>query len=235
LLTIVPAPAVAIYPVAAGRAAALFPLVGALLGLLIGGIGLMLDRFLPHGPTAALLLAAGAILTGGLHLDGLMDTADGLAGGRSPERRLAIMRDSRVGAAGAIAGILAILTQFACLGELSGWNRLLALVAALSISRWAMLAALATYPPARPDGLGATFHAGATLPVAVVGTLLTVVVALLARPFGPFALAAAILTTLALGHALARRLGGLSGDCYGAVAVVTETAALAVAVAVAPS
>ena len=230
-LTIVPAPAVALSPRAAGRAAALFPLVGALIGLLLGGLGLLLDRFLPPGPTAALLLAAGALLTGGLHLDGLLDTADGLAGGRSHERRLAIMRDSRVGAIGAIAGVLALLVQFACLSELFGQSRLLALVAAGIASRWAVLAALAVFPPARPDGLGATFHAGATPAVAMAGTLVAVVVALLARPLGAYAVLAAALVVLALGQALTRRLGGLTGDGYGAVAVVAETAALLIAVA----
>lgn len=233
-LTIVPAPAVAVSPAVAGRAAALFPLVGALLGLLLGGMGLLLDSVLPPGPAAALLLAAGALLTGGLHLDGLMDTADGIAGGRSPERRLAIMRDSRVGAMGAIAGMLALLVQFACLVELTGLTRLLALVAALTAGRWAMLAALAVFPSARPDGLGATFHAGATPAVAIAGTLVAVVVALLARPLGLYALIAAAIVMLVLGRALTRRLGGLSGDSYGAVAVVAETAVLLVAVALPP-
>jgi adenosylcobinamide-GDP ribazoletransferase len=234
-LTIIPMPAVVMSPAVAGRAAALFPLVGALIGLVLGGLGLLLDRFLPPGPVAALLLAAAALITGGLHLDGLMDTTDGIAGGRTPERRLAIMRDSRVGAIGAIAGILAILVQFASLSELSGQTRLLALVGAVAVSRWAMLTALASFPPALPDGLGATFRAGATPVTAVVGTLIVVAVALLTRPFGLVALGAGAVVTLIVGRELTRRLGGLTGDCYGAGAVVTETATLVIAVAVASS
>ena len=232
LLTVIPAPAVAMSPLVAGRAAALFPLVGALIGLLLGGLGLGLDRFLPPGPTAALLLAAATLLTGGLHLDGLMDTADGLAGGRDPERRLAIMRDSRVGAAGVAAGVLAILTQFASLSELPGQTRLVALVAAGAVSRWAVLAAMALFPAARPEGLGAAFRAGVTLPVAAVGTGLVLIVALLTRPLGLLALLAATVAMLLLGRALARRLGGLTGDAYGAIAAATETTALVAAVAI---
>ena len=220
-------------PATAGRAAALFPLVGALVGVVLGGIGLLLDSLLPPGPTAALLVAVSVVLTGGLHLDGLMDAGDGLAGGRSPERRLAIMRDSRLGAMGAIAGILIILVQFTCLAELTGQTRLLALVAALTASRWAMLAALAAFPAARPDGLGATFHSAATPTVAVAGTLVAVAVALPARPLGLYALLAAAALALVLGQFLTRRLGGLSGDCYGAVAVIAETAALLIAVSLA--
>lgn len=232
-LTIAPAPAVPVTPAVAGRAVALFPLVGAVIGLLLGGLGLLLDRVLPPGPAAALILAAGGALTGGLHLDGLMDTADGLAGGRTPERRLAIMRDSRLGAMGAIAGILIILVQFACLAELTGQSRLLALVAALTASRWAMLAALAAFPPARPNGLGATFHSAATPAVAIAGTLVAIAVALLTRPLGPYALLAAAALALLLGQFLTRRLGGLTGDGYGTVAVAAEAMALLIAVSLA--
>ncbi len=234
-LTIIPMPAVPLAPAVAGRAAVLFPAVGALIGLLLGGLGLALDRFLPPGPVAALLIAAAALVTGGLHLDGLMDTADGLAGGRSLARRLEIMRDSRVGAWGAIAGALAILGEFACLSELTGQTRLLALVAAAVSSRWAMLAAMATFPPARPDGLGAAFQSGVTPVVGLVGTLVAALFTFPAGLLGVVALAAAGAIVLVLGSWVTRRLGGLTGDCYGAVAVLAESAALFIAVALAAS
>ena len=232
-LTVIPVPGVVVAPSVAGRAAATFPVLGALVGLGLGGIGLLLDRVLPAGPVAALLIAAGVLVSGGLHLDGLMDTADGLAAGRSREQRLAIMRDSRVGAFGAMAAILAILAQFACLSELTGAERLLALVVAAATSRWAMLAAMALFPPARPDGLGATFRSGVSPTIAGVGTLVLLGLVLYARPFGAIALMAGTGVVLVVGNGLTRRLGGLTGDTYGAIAVVTETVVLFAAVALA--
>jgi adenosylcobinamide-GDP ribazoletransferase len=217
-----------------GRAAALFPLVGALIGALLGFFGLALDRALPAGPAAALLVAAAALLTGGLHLDGLMDTADGLAGGRSPEQRLAIMRDSRVGAIGAVAGGLALLAQFACLSELTGHHRLLTLVAAGALGRWAMLLAISAFPAAGAEGLGAGLRAGVTRGSAVAGSLLVLPVAVVAGPLGLAGVAVGVAVAAGLGRFLVRRLGGLTGDAYGAIAVVAETAVLFAAVALAP-
>src|SRR5258708_1581233 len=134
-LTVLPAPDVAATPPALTWAVALFPAIGAVLGALLGGLGLVLERALPTGPVAVLLLAANALVTGGLHLDGLMDTADGVFGGRTVERRLEIMRDSRIGAFGALAGGLALLGQYACLRPLTGTPRGIALVVALGLWR----------------------------------------------------------------------------------------------------
>lgn len=229
-LTIFPVPHVDLPPAYLTRVIALFPVVGAILGALLGGLGLLLDRALPPGPTAALLLAAGVLATGALHLDGLLDTADGF-GGQTPEQRLAIMRDSRVGAFGVIAGALILLGQFACLSALTGYARLAALVLAFTVSRWALLLALSLFPAARPEGLGAAFHAAATRTACVVGTLFAIAVALIFRELGFVALVASAVVTISGGCMLARRLGGLTGDACGALAVVTETTALFVAVA----
>lgn len=234
-LTVIPAPAVAVTPAVAGRAAALFPLVGALVGALLGALGLALDRVLPAGPVAALLVAAAALLTGGLHLDGLMDTADGLAGARSPEQRLAIMRDSRVGAFGALAAVLALLAQFACLSALTGQSRFLALVAAAAASRWSVLLALAAFPAARSEGLGAWLRAGVGGASVVAGSLFAAPLAFVATPLGAIALILGGGVAAGLGRWLTRRLGGLTGDAYGAIAVVAETAVLFAAVALAPA
>ena len=191
-----------------------------------------LERWLPAGPIAALVITGAAVITGGLHLDGLMDTADGLPG-RTTEQRLAIMRDSHVGAFGVIAAGLAILGQFACLSALSGRERLVALVVAFTLSRWAMVVALALFPAARASGLGATFQSGAGYASAIAGTLVMLPFVLIAGLTGVVSFGVATVVVLGGGGILARRLGGLSGDGYGAIAVVTETAALFVAVAVA--
>lgn len=220
-------------PTLVERSIALYPLIGALIGALLGGIGLWLDSILPAGPIAALLIAIGALITGGLHLDGLMDTADGLCGGRSREQRLTVMRDSRVGAFGVIAGGVALLGQFACLSELTGHARFIALVIAGTMSRWALLMSLTFFPAARTSGAGATFHAAATRAAGIAGTLFVVLIALVSGQFGVIALAFSTAAVLGCGHLLTKRLGGLSGDCYGAIAVVTETVVLFIAVALA--
>lgn len=230
LLTILPAPPVAASRAALTLASAWFPAIGLLLGALLGALGLLLDRLLPSGPVAALLLLAGALLTGGLHLDGLMDTADGLAGGRTPARRLEIMRDSRVGAFGALAAALLLLAQYACLAELRGPARLVALVVALSMSRWAMTLALALFPAARADGLGAAVRPPRPWLPLSIGALLAGGIALLTGPLGLAGLLAATGATLLGGWLLVRRLGGLTGDTYGALAVATETLVLYLAV-----
>jgi adenosylcobinamide-GDP ribazoletransferase len=229
-LTILPVPHLNLPPAQLTRAIALFPLVGALLGVLLGALGLLLDRVLPAGPTAALLLAASAIVTGGLHLDGLIDTADAF-GGKTAELRLAIMRDSRVGAFGVIAGALVMLGQFAGLSTLTGFARLVALILAFTLSRWALLLALGLFPAARPEGLGAAFHAAATGAACIAGTLFAFVIALVFREIGLAAFAASAVVALGGGRLLAKRLGGLTGDSCGALAVATETTALFVAVA----
>jgi adenosylcobinamide-GDP ribazoletransferase len=232
-LTVFPVPRAAMSPTHTQWSLALFPLIGACIGALLGGLGIVLSHILPAGPIAAVLIAAGALVTGGLHLDGLMDTADGLCGGRTPEQRLTIMRDSRVGAFGAITGGVAILAQFACLSELTGHARFTALVVAAAMSRWAMLLALVIFPAARTSGVGATFHAAATRTAGIAGTLFVILLALVSGRLGVIALAASTVAVLGCGHLLTRRLGGLTGDSYGAIAVVTETAVLFVAVALA--
>ena len=260
LLTIVPLPMAEATPRALARSAAFFPAIGAALGLAVGAIGLLAEPLLPTGPTVALQLTALALLTGGLHLDGLMDTADGVFGGRTPERRLEIMRDSRVGAFGVLAAVLTLLAQYACLVELAPLPRLIALVLALALGRWAMALALTSFPSARPDGLGAAFAERANKLPALAATAFAIALAAavaLAWPtvapavstasWPPLAvlaaltpaawtlalgsLALALVVALAGGRWLAGRLGGLSGDTYGALCVAAETAMLYLAVA----
>ena len=235
LLTVVPVPVAEATPRALARSAAFFPLVGAGLGLAVGALGLLAEPLLPQAPTVVLQMIALVLLTGGLHLDGLMDTADGVFGGRTRDRRLEIMRDSRVGAFGVLAAGLALLAQLVCLVELAPLPRMIALVLALTVGRWAMALALGAFPSARADGLGASYEAGSGVWPAIVATTFAVAVAFWATaPAWPFALAAlalALAVALAGGRWLANRLGGLTGDTYGALCVVAETAVLYLAVA----
>lgn len=229
-LTILPVPASDVGRLTLAMSLAFFPLVGVGLGAFLGALGLLLDRALPPGPVAAVLIGAGVFVTGGLHLDGLMDTADGVFGGRSCERRLEIMRDSRVGSFGVCAGALALVGQYACLSTLSGPPRLVTLVATLALGRWAMVVAIRWFPSARSTGLGASFQgAGSSRPF-VVATVSTIVASLSAGLAGLVAFALSTLIIILGGRFLTGRLGGLTGDTYGALAVVVETVALFVAV-----
>ncbi len=205
---------------------AYFPVVGLLLGLLLYLI-LLLDPLLPHLAVSALLVVALVILTGGLHLDGLMDSCDGLLGGRTRERRLEIMRDSRVGSFGVLGGVCALLLKFAFFASLERHTLSLALFIVLPCARWAMVLALSIFPSARPTGLGVTFQQTVTPQRLMVAGGIALLAAIIAGHFaGILAWATATLSALLLGLWGTRRIGGLTGDTYGAIEEITEVVAL---------
>src|SRR5690348_5473134 len=143
---------------AMARALPWFPLVGALLGLAFVGLDCALSFVFPLGVRAVALLAFDALATGMLHLDGFVDCCDALLGVRTVERRLEILRDSRVGAYGALGGALLLIAKFAALTALVGGpTRVLALLAAPILGRWGMVYAVTRYPYARAAGAGAPF------------------------------------------------------------------------------
>jgi adenosylcobinamide-GDP ribazoletransferase len=204
-----------------------FPLVGALLALLLAGLTLLLAPLLPQLVLAALLVVGLVLLTGGLHLDGLMDTCDGLFGGMTRERKLEIMRDSRVGSFGVLAGACALLLKFACFASLGKPALPLVFLVTLPSSRWALVLALHLFPGARASGLGATFRQDITpqrLALACALTLALVLVS--AQLSGLLVWCVMTLTALLLGAWITRQLGGLTGDTYGAIAEIAEIVGL---------
>lgn len=206
-------------------AAALFPLVGALVGALAGATRALTAD--PLGPLTASVLAVLVlvVVTGALHLDGLADAADGLgARGGGAERRLAVMRDPVVGVFGVLALIAWALLLTSALTSLGDHDALVALIAAGAVSRWSALLHARATAPARADGLGSAF----VVPLAAlaVATVIAFAVALVAC--GPLpglaALGAALASALA-SSALARRLlGGRTGDTLGATVALAEVA-----------
>ncbi|HXV44416.1 MAG TPA: adenosylcobinamide-GDP ribazoletransferase, partial [Anaerolineae bacterium] len=161
LLTIIPLPFLPENPDRpAGLAAAYYPLVGLILGLLLAGAGQLLFFLFPAGLAAALLLALWASLTGLLHLDGFMDSCDGLLPPREPARRLEIMKDSRVGAFGVIGVVLLLLVKFNAMAALPPAYQAPALITIPTLARWAMTWAMARYPLARREGTSVFFSAG---------------------------------------------------------------------------
>lgn len=197
----------------------------AIIGALVYAIATVLG--LASGPAAALTLTATMLVTGCLHEDGLSDIADGFWGGRTREKKLEIMRDSRIGAYGAAALGLSLLIRWSALSELTGPGHVfLALLAAHAGSRGLFGAFMHLVPPARGDGLSA--NAGSvTKETAAIGAALGAV-ALLALGLGG-AIAALILLGLlfAAFRALClSQIGGQTGDTIGALQQLGEIAVL---------
>jgi adenosylcobinamide-GDP ribazoletransferase len=213
------------------------PAVGLLLGVVLAGVLLLLRALgLPHFVSSALVVALGLGLTGGLHLDGAMDTADGLG---VPEgnlqRRLAVMSDSHTGAFGVISAVLIILLKTVAIAALvNPWQ----LVTAALWARWGQLLAIACYPYLKPTGKGHFHKANLKLPqdlilgssgllawsgwqlwqaFAPAGALLSP-----ARIWAGSIPFAGLVIASGVGYWFYKQLGGHTGDTYGAVVEWTE-------------
>jgi adenosylcobinamide-GDP ribazoletransferase len=201
-----------------GRATAYFPVVGLIIGAILLGLRYVLDFLLPGGIVNALLLAALVVLSGGLHLDGLGDTIDGLAGHRIPERRLEIMRDSRIGGIGAVGLFLFLIVEYVALNSVPGNWMPFTLLLAPAISRWAMVDSIFTYPYARPEGLGKAFKQGVGWIELLIASLVTLaLVAILFQWAGLVILATVFIIINGAALYFKRQLSGLTGDIYGAI------------------
>lgn len=210
------------------RVARWLPLVGLIIGGLLVGLDSVLSGLgMPLLVRSALLVVVWVGITGGLHLDGAMDTADGLAV-MDPERRLAVMADSRSGAFGVMAAIALLLLKTTALAALTQ-DRGLALLLATGWGRWSQQVAIACYPYLKAEGKGA-FHKAA-LPTRISllpGLLLLLGLSLLAGGWATTGWRAGGVGLLGGGLAIAppawlhHKLGGHTGDTYGAVVEWTE-------------
>jgi adenosylcobinamide-GDP ribazoletransferase len=201
-----------------GRASVYFPVVGLFIGLVLAGIDYLISLLLPAAVVNILLVAALAVFSGALHLDGLADTLDGIAGHRSSEERLRIMKDSRIGGFGAVGIALFLLIEFVLLNSLPADLRFYSLILAPTLSRWGMVNAIFVYPYVRPSGLGIAFKETLNWRQFVVATLVTLIVAvLLFRVAGLAIMAFAWVVITLIAAFLKRQLGGLTGDTYGAI------------------
>ena len=206
------------------------PAVGIVVGMAGGGVFAVAHGLFGQPLAAILALAATVLLTGALHEDGLADTADGIGGGRSAERALEIMRDSRVGVYGMLALILVVAVKVFALANFPLWTGFIALIAAHGLSRWSILLVIATARYVRSSGT-ATPVAGPVSQAAHLvggGTALAclVLVGIAAAP----AAALGALAGLACGHvairfAFERKLKGYTGDTLGATQQVSEVGA----------
>ncbi len=157
-----------------GRAVGYFPLVGLALGGILYGLASGLRLIFPAPVVAVFILAAWLLLTRALHFDGFLDTCDGLFGGFTPERRLEIMRDSRVGAFGVAGGGLLLLAKYAAIISLP---HLSGLLLAPVMGRWVLSIAIFAYPYAREKGLGRDMKDNVRWPQVILATAITILVA----------------------------------------------------------
>ena len=208
-----------------GRAIAFFPLVGLVIGIVLGGLAYLLRSIFPTMIVAALLVTALVILTGAHHLDGLVDTCDGMVAGRTRIQRLEIMSDTRVGAFGIAGACLILLLKYAIFCATTG---IAAMLVFPTVSRWTMSGAMLLFPSARDSGSGYAAKQGAGWPGFAAGGLITLVVCILCLGIAQGALLVAGLFALsaALGALLTAIYGGLTGDSYGAIIEITEALAL---------
>ncbi len=232
-LTRIPLPTMQLDERDFARGAAFFSWVGLLIALPLYAC----SRLTPvlGAPLAALLtIALWVLITGGLHLDGLADSVDGLSGGRGDRQRtLEIMRDSRIGSHGALALVLVIGLKWASLERALVLEQPLWIMAPVA-SRFACTLLLLAFPYARSDGLGSPFVGLPRVPALATGLVALAAASVL---LGPLALVPALIACLcAVGVALrtSRLLGGLTGDVYGAAIELAELAALLEAAALRP-
>lgn len=241
--TVLPVGAGRVDRAVAGWAMLWAPALGALLGAVTGAVAVLGSVAGLSAPLAGVLaVGLSALLTRGLHLDGLADLADGLGSGRRAEGALEVMRRSDIGPFGVVTLVVVLAAQALALGQLAAASPRAALagaVAAGAAGRLAVtLACAANVPPARPEGLGAFVAGTVRWPGALAAGAVTAVVCLLGWTHAPvFALACAGATAAGLlvaGGVLrraARRLGGLTGDVLGALVESASTTALVVAAA----
>ncbi|MGD2027189.1 MAG: adenosylcobinamide-GDP ribazoletransferase [Anaerolineales bacterium] len=210
-----------------GRSVGLYPLVGVILGGALVGLAALLMLAFSPAIAAALLLAAWVVSTRALHMDGFMDTCDGLFGGFTPERRLEIMRDSRVGAFGVAGEALLVLVKFALLAQLVSDFDYPALLLTPVIGRWAMTLAVVWFPYARPSGMGREIKDNAGLPQFALATLTMLLAAFLAASWMGLAAVgvSAAVVMLWLKYA-GSKIPGLTGDIYGATCEIAEVLAM---------
>jgi adenosylcobinamide-GDP ribazoletransferase len=208
-----------------GQSVGWFPLVGVVLGASLASADYTLSFLFPPNVTSALLLTMWVLATGALHLDGFLDSCDGLFGGKTTEQRLSIMRDERAGAFAVAGGILLLLVKYSCLAGLpSRWT---ALVVAPTLARWGMAVAVIAFPYARSEGLGRWMKDCAGWRQVAVASLTALVTATLAAWWlGLAALALAAAALVASAVFVLRRLSGLTGDIYGALCELLETLTL---------
>jgi adenosylcobinamide-GDP ribazoletransferase len=218
-LTIIPAPGKDIAP---GRAALFFPLVGAMLGAAGAGLFILTTRVLPASLAALIAVTFWTVISGVLHEDGLADVADAMRAGRTREKMLAILKDSRIGTYGAVAIVLSLIARWQALQHVPNPRILEVCIVAQAVPRAAMVA-LAWVSRPSGDGLGLAFSSSLSTTGALIAIAQGIAASmLLGWRAGLLILAGAYIIVRSARAYFYKRIGGVNGDCLGAAEQLLE-------------
>jgi adenosylcobinamide-GDP ribazoletransferase len=213
-----------------GRATAWFPLVGLGIGGILAGLNWVFNLILPPSVTNILLIITLVIITGAMHLDGLSDTCDGIAGHKTVEQRWKVMHDSRVGAFGVVGIVLILLVQYVALNNVPSDKMTAVLLFMPVVSRWAMVYTIFAFPYARPTGLGKAYKEATGWLQLVIATIITLGIAGGLFPLfnvsGFLLIGGILIIATALAFYFKHKFAGLTGDTYGAINEISEVMAL---------
>ncbi len=223
-------------PAQLGRSTAYFPVVGLIIGGILAGLNWLLLNILPPGVVNALLIVALVILTGAMHLDGLADTCDGMAGHKTVEERWQVMHDSRTGAFGVVGIALLLLVKYVSLNNIPTELMTAVLLFTPVVSRWAMVYAIFVYPYARPEGLGTAYKNATRWPQFTIATVITLAAAAALFPLfsylGLLLIPGIWILAVLMSQYFKYKFAGLTGDTYGAINEVSEATAFLLTVLV---
>lgn len=211
-----------------GRSMAFFPTIGLLIGLLLVIMNLVLTKYLPEGVLNVLLLITLTITTGAIHLDGLADTIDGIAGGRNREESLAIMKEGRIGALGSVGLIFLILLKYISLSSIPTGLKNQALIAMSITGRWSMvpMAFFSNYAR-KENGTGRPFVNFVTAIHLIAATIMALLINMLLFYIKGIVILLLIgMITFMATRFFKQRLGGVTGDVLGATNEVNEVLCL---------
>jgi adenosylcobinamide-GDP ribazoletransferase len=211
-----------------GRSTAFYPLVGLLLGLILWAAYWVFSLAFSRTVCDGLVLLVLVLITGAFHLDGMADTLDGMAAGKSTEERLLIMKDHRVGTFGVVGLIMILGIKFLALNSLPDEILGKSLAAALVLSRWSMVQLIYRAPYARPEGgLGKVFKENVKRREMILATATSLILAvLLLRLWGALLWLIIGVFTLGIQALFKRKIGGVTGDVLGAANEVNEVLVL---------
>ncbi len=210
-----------------------YPLVGTIIGIILVVVNVILSKILPNLVVNILLIISWVALTGGIHLDGLSDSFDGIFGGKNKKIILDIMRDSNVGVYGVLAIVLILLLKFTLLSELPMQDKNMILITVPTISRLSMVLAVYLFPYARKEGFGKAYKLYLKRKHVLAASLWTVLLAAVLLFWqGLVLIIASLLSVLLIGKYITNEIEGLTGDNYGAVNEIIEVVILIVSIIV---
>jgi len=208
--------------------AAFFPLAGFFIGLFLSGAGIFFSGLgMPALAVSIIIVVSLVAITGGLHLDGLADTADAFLSGKNKEEMLLIMRDPHIGTMGVLSVVSVLLLKVGLLLSLTGFFKVEALILAMVLSRWSATLGMRVFPYARKEGKAALFIQGMDHKIFLLSTFSAFICAFLFGFSGIFSLFACGIGVFLIGNIAKRKISGITGDILGATIELTEVIVLA--------